>query len=283
MVAADRDFLRIPSFVTFVQVSRPGLYHGAMALYLLSAAADISAAMTHRALLGLLFVVFPVNLTVYAMNDLRDVDIDAKNSRKGGLHGAQATSAELRFCVIVGVLACLSLAPLLTQDLVWAMVWNFVSIGANYVYNFGPTLSRVPFLDMFPPLGYLLIIPFGSKVMDVPYLPEWVGWYMCALVFRTQLWFQRMDVEDDAAVGKRTTAVFVGRRGAAAGVLTIMAFETCLAQRGACSAALAWTAYSACVFAVELYRASKRTTLALMFVGGLLVFRPFTHCLSDEA
>merc|ERR1719337_434030 len=104
---------------------------------------------------------------VYGMNDYADVDIDKQNPRKGGLHGAQASESDLLLCVILGVGSCIALAPMVTGDLLWSLVWNVFAIGSNWFYNFGPRLSRVPFLDMIPPLGYLLITPLASKVMDI--------------------------------------------------------------------------------------------------------------------
>merc|ERR1719353_2124546 len=79
------------TFLTLIQVSRPGFYHISVALYLCGAASDPWALLSCRAILGLLFVVFPLNLIVYGMNDLRDVDIDKYNARKGGIYGAQAS------------------------------------------------------------------------------------------------------------------------------------------------------------------------------------------------
>merc|ERR1719321_813572 len=109
-----------------LQVSRPGFYHVSFGLYICAAAPDPWSLLSRRALLGLFFVLFPVNLTVYAMNDLKDVDIDSKNPRKGGIYGAQASASELRSCIAIGLLACMVIAPLLTADIIWAFAWNSI-------------------------------------------------------------------------------------------------------------------------------------------------------------
>jgi 4-hydroxybenzoate polyprenyltransferase len=271
------------SFLTLIQVSRPGFYHISVALYLCGAASDPWALLSCRAILGLLFVVFPLNLIVYGMNDLRDVDIDKYNARKGGIYGAQASVEELQECLKIGVCSCLLCTPLLANDIVWAMTWSAAVIGVNWVYNFGPTLSRVPILDMFPPLGYLLIIPFGSKVTFLPHLPLWTMAYLVGITLRTQLWFQRFDAEADIAVGKRTTASALGSQVAAVLLFVMLGCEVAIASAWGCQAAQAFSAWAAIVLALELLHCRKTVTKVLMFLGGLGVCIPFLECLANSS
>lgn len=219
------------------------------------------------------------------MNDLRDFDIDHKNPRKGGLHGAVATKEDLTVCMVVGIVSVLVLAPLLVGDFLWAIVWATICIGVNWFYNFPPQLSRVPVLDMVCPCGYLLIIPFGSKVMGLPHwsgtmsLPRWPLTYIVLLVFRTQLWLQLMDIDEDRAAGKRTTAVAAGRQLAAFCVFGILLVEIVVSGFWPCLATQLWSAYSACVLALELKQGNKRLTMGLMFLGGLIFSVPCMRCL----
>lgn len=267
--------------LTLTLVSRPGMWHFTFFMFIIPAAPQPSVLLTRRALSGLAFVVFPMNLMVYAMNDLKDVDVDATNPRKGGIHGAQASEADLQKCLIIATCFIVAIPPLLTGDLAWSTAWSAIGVFANWIYNFGPQLSRVPILDMFPPLAYLLVIPFSSKVLWGYFrLGHLFALYICFVVFRTQLWFQRMDVEADAKEGKRTTAVAVGNAASAVGVFGFLACEFAVASFWGCPGARVWTAYSACVFALELVLAKKEVTLALMAAGGFLFLVPFWGCLA---
>lgn len=268
-----------------VKVSRPGFYNVTGFLYIMPAASRPEALyslLSVRAILGLLFCLLPMNLLVYGMNDLADVDIDAKNPRKGGLFGAVASVQDLRCCVAIAVVSCAFLPALITGDLRWSIAFSAVGIGANWVYNFGPQLSRVPLLDMFPPLAYLLVIPFGGKVVgQLASINSWFWFFTVSVVLRTQLWFQRMDIVADAEVEKRTTAVFVGSTAAAVGVFFFIACELVCEQCWGCRWVQIWSCFSALVFTLELWLARKDVTKALMAASGIVFLYPVLHCMQD--
>merc|ERR1712087_685 len=160
-----------------------------------------------------------------------------------------------------------------------SLKWIVACFLNNWSYNFGPTLSRVPILDMFPPLGYLCASLVTSKVVGLPYLETWVYAYLCLMVLRTQLWLQRMDIKADAAVGKRTTAVFLGSRVASFVVYILHACEFAVAYGPGCLAAQIFSVYSACVFSLELTTGIKEATMALMGVGGLAFIIGLMRCM----
>eukprot|EP00811_Abedinium_folium_P035767 NODE_8532_length_1489_cov_2.731278.p1 GENE.NODE_8532_length_1489_cov_2.731278~~NODE_8532_length_1489_cov_2.731278.p1 ORF type:complete len:317 (-),score=56.39 NODE_8532_length_1489_cov_2.731278:425-1375(-) len=266
--------------VTLILVSRPGFYHFTGFTYIIPFARDPSALLSTRALLGLAFVIFPMNLLVYSMNDIKDVDIDKMNPRKGGLHGAQASAADLRICLAVALASVVLVPPLLTGDLLWSFCWSGIGILSNWAYNFGPQLSRVPVLDMVPPLGYLLTIPFSNKVNAGTGESPMFILFITLVVFRTQLWFQRYDLVADAAAGKRTTAVCIGSPASVVGTLFFLASELAAAHTWGCFSAQVWVGYSTFVFVLELATGNRNISLALMFLGGFVAVIPFWQCLA---
>eukprot|EP00929_Paragymnodinium_shiwhaense_P072740 TRINITY_DN36923_c0_g1_i1.p1 TRINITY_DN36923_c0_g1~~TRINITY_DN36923_c0_g1_i1.p1 ORF type:complete len:289 (+),score=40.31 TRINITY_DN36923_c0_g1_i1:66-932(+) len=257
---------------TLFLVSRPGFYHVTAILYALPAVRDPMVLLSPAGVAGLMFALFPLNLLVYSFNDYKDVDIDRKNPRKGGMHGAQASAEELWACIVISVVAIALLVPLMTADLAFSVKWVVTCILVNWSYNFGPQLSRVPLLDMFPPIGYLGTCVFAAKVMSLEQLDGWVYGFFAVMAMRTQLWLQRMDIVADAAVGKRTTAVFLGKQPAAAGVLGLLALEGYMGYQRGCSACQLFAASSLLVFLLEQYIGKKEVTMALMALSGL----PFT-------
>lgn len=254
---------------TLLQVSRPGFFHVTAIPYALPSFRDPSVLLSPRGILGLLVVLLPLNLLVYSFNDFRDVDIDAKNPRKGGLHGAQASESDLRKCMALSVASLAFFMPVLTADFWFSFKWVSCCILVNWLYNFGPQLSRVPLLDMFPPLGYLCTSLFSAKVMNVPDLDSYVYLYFSLMCFRTQLWLQRMDIEADSAAGKHTSAVFLGRKLAAAAVIFFLASEFYVCHLRGCTPGIFWCLYSSLVLGLELVINKKEATMMLMAVVGI--------------
>src|SRR5215470_14095567 len=92
-----------PSFsypVFLLQVSRPGLYSTTAFFYLMPLG---HADLLHsgRLWLGLFFVLFPLGLLLYGVNDLADAEADQVNPRKGtfmfGSRGAREQLAALKW------------------------------------------------------------------------------------------------------------------------------------------------------------------------------------------
>ena len=73
-LAADARFL--------MQVSRPGLWSTTALFYLLPLGRE-DFAHSGRLWLGLVFVLFPLALLLYGVNDLADAEADQYNPRKG--------------------------------------------------------------------------------------------------------------------------------------------------------------------------------------------------------
>jgi len=271
--------------LTLIKVSRPGFWHWTVVMYLVPCITvdDSHMLLTPRAISGLVFVTFPLNLLVYAMNDLKDVDIDKFNPRKGGLHGALASTNDLRKCCVLGILFLFLLPPLMISSLEWSAAWSLVVLAFNWLYNFGPTLSRVPVLDMLAPLGYGCVVPFGYKVVGGNPLNPWFWAFIVLVIFRTQLWFQRMDLVADATAGKRTTAVWMGEQVSLISALIVFCCELGVSNQWGCWAAQVWVVYSALVFLLEAYTKSHSNTMYLMFVGAIFAVLFAFPCLRESS
>src|SRR5262249_60339910 len=87
-----------------IQVSRPGLWSTTALFYLLPLG---RADFLHsgRLWLGLVFILFPLGLLLYGVNDLADAKADQLNPRKGtymfGSRGAREQLADLKWQIVV--------------------------------------------------------------------------------------------------------------------------------------------------------------------------------------
>lgn len=281
LIRTNESHISTGTLRTLFLVSRPALWHFTGVVFMIPAATAPAVLLRPKSVLGLLFALLPVNVVVYGLNDLKDVDIDRTNPRKGGLQGARASAEELRQCLAIGLAAVMLLPPLLTGEPLWSLAWAGTSVLTNCLYNFGPTLSRVPVLDLLPPLGYLLLMPFASKVFGPGHeVAPLFGAYMAAMAVRTQIWFQRFDAVDDAGAGKRTTAVALGPRLAAAAVAAALLAEWAIARAWSCPPLQMFSCYSACVLGLELLVGSQQVTSGLMGLGTLASFLPVLRFLA---
>src|SRR5467141_5132304 len=93
------------SYLVFLlQVSRPGLWSTTALFYLMPLGhADILH--SGKPWLGLFFVLFPLGLLLYGVNDIVDAETDALNPRKGafmfGSRGAREQLAALKWHIVV--------------------------------------------------------------------------------------------------------------------------------------------------------------------------------------
>ncbi|KAL3915721.1 MAG: hypothetical protein SGPRY_007111, partial [Prymnesium sp.] len=144
-----------------LRVSRPYFWLVTTWLYLLPTGRNSSLFLTPPFWVGLLYSTLPLNLLVYLMNDLSDVQLDAHSARKGGVGtGAKAGYAALRG--LVGLTVALQLPFLFYFTTVWgaiAIPWHLAVFLVNWLYNYGPRLSsQYAPLDLFCPCGYMLVI-----------------------------------------------------------------------------------------------------------------------------
>lgn len=180
---------------------------------------------------GVLYVTFPMGLLLYGWNDYVDFEVDRVNPRKGSfLFGARGSMAQLRS--LPWAIAIVHL-PFVTEfcDLRGLkMLWCFLGMAvAAALYNW-PRYgfkSRPP-LEILNQAGYLFVFLLSSWVNGVPQLP-WPAMVFGALfAMHSHVFGEIMDLEPDRSVGRRTTAVAIGRVQAKFLIAGILAIETVL-------------------------------------------------------
>ncbi len=175
--AAVENLPRQPGLIAaakfLIQVSRPGLWSTTALFYLLPLG---RADFVHsaRLWLGLFFVLFPLGLVLYGVNDLADAEADQLNPRKGtfmfGSRGAREQLASLKWQIVIAQLPFLAAFYwLIGPRILW---WYAVLLLAVGVYNaprFG-WKGHPPF-DVAIQASYLLVFVLSSWLNGVPQLP----------------------------------------------------------------------------------------------------------------
>ena len=219
------------SDLTFVlQASRPGLWITSIWFYML----PLGGRHLFKTLpfwLGLVYVTFPMGLLLYGWNDYVDFEVDRVNPRKGSfLFGARGSMEQLRklpwiialiqlpflavFCQLRGIRMLVCLAGMTLA----AAIYNWPRYGFK---------SRPP-LEILNQAGYLFVFLLSSWVNGIPQLP-WPAMLFGALfAMHSHVFGEIMDLEPDSSVGRRTTAVVIGRVRAKLLIALFLAVETAL-------------------------------------------------------
>jgi len=216
---------------TLVKLSRPGWWLVHIWLYLAPTGQKYHLLTSAVFWLGLLYVLFPLNLLVYGLNDYTDVELDAKNDRKGNfMYGAKCSREQMRD--LPRVIAILNVLPIMVLAFVsgrWmAMaVWLPFAVFVNVAYNVEPLRlsSKGPFELPCVVSGFALVTLLASIVNDLPWPPCGYWAHMTCLVLRTQLWTEFLDFDPDAACNRRTTSTLIGKFWSKALVVVLLAME----------------------------------------------------------
>src|SRR5579864_9377397 len=212
------------------QVSRPGLWSTTGLFYLM--------AVGHRDFLhswvfwaGLFYVLVPLGLVLYGVNDIVDAEADRFNPRKGtflfGSRGAREQLAALRWQIAVAQIpfAVLFLVLIGPRMLLW-----FAALAlAVTLYN-SPRVGwkgRPPF-DVLIQASYLLVFVLSSWLNGVPQLP-WPAFVFGAMfAMHSHLFGEVMDIVPDRRSGRRTTATQIGAVRAKILIAAFLSIETAL-------------------------------------------------------
>jgi lycopene elongase/hydratase (flavuxanthin-forming) len=176
--------------VFLTQVSRPGLWTTTALFYLMP--------LGHRDFLrswifwvGLFYVLVPLGLVLYGVNDIVDAEEDVYNPRKGtflfGSLGAKEQLAALRWKIAVAQVPFLALFLLLigTKFLLWCTA--LATAVALYNSRRVGWKGRPPF-DVLIQASYLLVFVLSSWLNRVPQLPgRLLSLGLCSRCIRTSL------------------------------------------------------------------------------------------------
>lgn len=226
--------------------------------------------------LGCFYVTFPLGLLVYGWNDIFDAETDRQNARKDSwLFGACLDDAGLARLPRWIVLAQIPFLAAFTWIAGPKMLGWFAALAfANALYNV-PALGwkNRPGLDVLAQIGYLLVFVLASWLCGVPQLSLPAMAFSALFAMQGHLFGQLMDVDQDLAAGRRTTASVVGVRGGKLLVAALLVGESAIALRWFAHPAVAvFMALGAVFFVVDalaIYRGKPYPSLfaKVFFVG----------------
>lgn len=208
---AKLSFLSNAKFL--IQVSRPGLWTTTTLFYLMPLGHSFdwhSSAFWS----GLFYIIFPLSLLLYGVNDIVDAAGDRLNPRKGsymfGSRGADQQLRSLRWHILAWQI------PFLVLFWVWTgsriVLWFAAILFAVYIYNARPVAlkGRPPF-DVLIQGSYLLIFVLSSWINNVPQLPWQTFLFGALFAMHSHVFGEIMDIEPDEKSGRHTLATQIGR------------------------------------------------------------------------
>jgi lycopene elongase/hydratase (flavuxanthin-forming) len=223
-LAADARFL--------IQVSRPGLWSTTLLFYLLPLGrADF--AHSGRLWLGLVFVLFPLGLLLYGVNDLADAEADQYNPRKGtymfGSRGAREQLAGLKWQIVVAQVPFLAAFYwIVGPRILWWYAILLLAVGLYNAPRFG-WKGHPPF-DVLIQASYLLVFVLSSWLNSVPELPWQTFLFGALFAMHSHVFGEVMDIEPDRLSGRKTMATVIGRVRAKFFIATFLCIETLLVR-----------------------------------------------------
>lgn len=165
------------------------------------------------ALLIILWVTFPFNLLIYGINDIFDQETDNINIRKGGFGGAKIDPREVPW--IAWGVALTNLPFLIYFGFVFsfeANVWMWAYALTFLFYSAPPARFKGrPFLDSISNADYAFPLAFVPLALGTT--PNWLAVFaLMAWSLAKHTYDAIQDIEEDAFVEIKTTAVFLGAK-----------------------------------------------------------------------
>jgi len=196
-----------------LQVSRPGLWTTTTLFYLMPLGRSLD---WHRVSFwtGLFYIVFPLSLLLYGVNDIVDAAGDRLNPRKGtymfGSRGADEQLRSLRWQIVVGQIPFFCIFWIYAGSRI--ALWFGAILLAVYVYNARPfALKGRPPFDVLIQSSYLLIFILSSWLNHVRQLPWQTFLFGALFAMHSHVFGEIMDIEPDQQSGRATLATKIGR------------------------------------------------------------------------
>ena len=265
----------LKQILEIIKVSRPGFWPTHVWFYLLPFA-QIDMLQSFSFWLGGAYVCFPLGLLLYGWNDIGDFKTDALNARKGSwLFGAcpdESTRAKLPWIILAVQLPFVVLFVWLAD---WKMLGWFVGVCFfNFTYN-NLGFKKIPVLDLLNQVGYLMIFVLGSWLCTVKQLNAPAMIFSALFAMQSHLFGQIMDVDEDRAAGRKTTAVTIGVSLSKWLLAAIMIGEAIIAWGYLTGGSVpAFMVCGAVVFAVDAIAGPKKYPLKFLvafFIGWNIV------------
>jgi 4-hydroxybenzoate polyprenyltransferase len=181
--------------------------------------------------LGLIYVLIPLGLMLYGVNDIVDAEADRFNPRKGtflfGSRGAAAQLKALRWQIALAQL------PFALSFLLWIgprmMAWFGALLLAVTIYNV-PRIGwkgRPPF-DVLIQASYLLVFVLSSWLNGTAQLPWPTFVFGAMFAMHSHVFGEVMDIAPDRRSGRETTATRIGAVRAKFLIAAFLCIETAL-------------------------------------------------------
>ena len=217
------------NFSAVVKVARPGFWPTHLWFYGLPLA-GVNLFGSAGFWLGATYVCFPLGLLLYGWNDLGDATTDAINPRKDSLlFGARPDAAlRQRLPLIISAVQIPFLIAIPWVGGSRMLLWVGAVLLTNWTYNNLGFKSR-PGLDLLNQVGYLLVFVLAIWLCGVNRLNVAALVFSGLFAMQSHLFGQLMDLDEDAAAGRRTTAVAIGLRPAKVLLSGMMLVEAVIA------------------------------------------------------
>src|SRR6266852_1328236 len=192
--ASNQQFHSYLGFL--LQVSRPGLWSTTALFYLMPLGhADILH--SGKLWLGLFFVLFPLGLLLYGVNDIVDAEADLLNPRKGtfmfGSRGAREQLAALKWQIaVVQIPFVTAFNFFVGLRILW---WYALLLLAVGLYN-APGIAwkgRPPF-DVLIQASYLLVFVLSSWLNNAQQLPWQTFLFGAMFAMHSHIFGEVMDI-----------------------------------------------------------------------------------------
>jgi 4-hydroxybenzoate polyprenyltransferase len=219
------------SYLVFLlQVSRPGLW-STTALFYLMPLGHADSLHSGKLWLGLFFVLLPLGLLLYGVNDIVDAETDALNPRKGtfmfGSRGAREQLASLKWQIAGVQIPFVAVFYFYVGP--WILWWYAILLLAVGLYNApGIALKGRPPFDVLIQASYLLVFVLSSWLNNVPQLPWQTFLFGAMFAMHSHIFGEVMDIEPDQLSGRQTTARLIGRVSAKFLIAVFLSIETVL-------------------------------------------------------